>query len=962
MPKQAFFLEHLDPSSDDVALIEGARQLTYSALCSEGDSIAKSLGTERKLVFLEARNTIEAVTCYIGCLRGGHVVFLFNDTDQERLASLVEAYQPNVLVRHEATGPSNIQRLHDRSASMHADLAVLLSTSGSTGSPKLVKLTRQNLTANANAIVGYLGLDANARGMASLKFAYSYGMSIIHSHLACGGSLVLTEHSVTTSGFWDQFELQKATSFAGVPYTFEMLDRMEGWERSTSLKVVTQAGGRLQPDIVQRMAEKGQRNGWRFVPMYGQTEASPRMAYLPECYLGEYSDSIGIAIPGGSLSLVDDDDNPVTAPDTLGELVYAGPNVMMGYAQDRDGLSSDETPPFLKTGDIAVRLPNGLYKIVGRKARFIKPFGVRINLDEVQLQVRKRNPGAVCTGTDDCLIIALPGESEPDALLLPWATETYQLPSHKIRILPIEVLPLLPNEKVDYQSIIRLSAVEGPVATKGRIDEGATPGNDKAVQGWDSVAAIFASLGAGNAVSESSTFISLSGDSLSYVVTSLAIEEYLGYLPASWESKSVQELERLRFAECRAEASMPTHYLNVSRVLMLLLGVPFHAAMIFDLRADMIIAAPERSLTSTLFFTFIHSFRMFAYFFISGYFSILILRQTAVSKWMIQQAKRLGLPLLMGALILSPLEVLGVAISPVRLGPSDGTFWVQQMTSPGPQWLAQRWFLGTLLCLGLSMAGLVALYRSGRLKLVTQRVLGSIDKHPAMMWWGLVCLQVPLGLAGAVVAKALGHNAFLLSTFEYRTVLSYGPSFFVGALVCLRPKVLNWYLSPSRWDFILAVALSINFVLLNKSSTLSAKILEAMNWIPCGMLVTRAFIALMFRYFNKPFPLVARLTDASYIIYMWHIVFVLFFNDLWVFLKVPPLIAIALTTIGSFACSWLIYVCISRSSILSLLFNGGLLNGSVGNTFTKRSKPFWPWARGVAHAVQVAQSHIWKKV
>jgi len=95
---------------------------------------------------------------------------------------------------------------------------------------------------------------------------------------------------------------------------------------------------------------------------------------------------------------------------------------------------------------------------------------------------------------------------------------------------------------------------------------------------------------------------------------------------------------------------------------------------------------------------------------------------------------------------------------------------------------------------------------------------------------------------------------------------------------------------------------------------------------------------------------------------MWHIVFVLFFNDLWVFLKVPPLIAIALTTIGSFACSWLIYVCISRSSILSLLFNGGLLNGSVGNTFTKRSKPFWPWARSVAHAVQVAQSQIWKKV
>ena len=915
------FYNNLTRFADNVALIEGERRITYASLIRNADTIGAEIGPQGRLVFLEARNTIEAVTAYLGCLRAGHVVHLFGEGEEARVERLIDIYNPHAVIRHETPGPSVIGRRHDGTIPLHPDLAVLLSTSGSTGSPKFVKLSGRNIHANALAIAEYLGLDETERAITTLKFNYSYGLSIIHSHLACGASLVLTESSVTTPGFWPMFEAQGATSFAGVPYIFEMLDRTSDWAAQPNLRYVTQAGGRLAPEIVRRMAELGRNNGWRFFVMYGQTEAAPRMTYLPPENALDHPDCIGRAVPGGALSLIDEAGMVINAPDTAGELIYTGPNVMMGYAERPAALATDETPPSLKTGDIAVRLSNGLYRIVGRSSRFIKPFGIRLNLDELQAQVRERAAGAICTGTDERLVVAVPGGTGDQASLVSWLTDTYGLPAFLIEILSVAEIPLLPSGKPDYQNLIRQAAEKHPPAdiASGQSADGGR---------WDSISAIFITLTGAKAVTGDSTFIALAGDSLSYVVTSLAVEEYLGFLPNDWEMKTVDELEALRHADGEKDVAMPLHFLNTGRVLMLFLGIPFHAAMAFNAKSDMIISAPERSWIATVIFMALHAFRMFAYFFISGYFSMLILKRTTALNWFTQQAKRLGFPLVLGGILLVPLEVMAVAISPVRAGPPPWEFWVQQMTSTGPQWLVHRWFLATLLAVAACMAILVTLYRKGCFGALPERFLDMVDRHTAACWWGLVLGLAPLGLAATVAAKLAGNWAYLFNMFEYRTIVMYAPVFLVGALMFLRPKVFEWYLKPSLFTIVLTVVLTAAFVILDSSKTLPMMILEQLNILPVGMLATRVFLSAMHRWANNTHPVITRLLDASYVIYVWHIVFVLLFNDLWISLHVNPLVAITLTTAGSFGCCWLVYMIVSRSRLLSLIFNGGPMRGA----------------------------------
>ena len=213
---------------------------------------------------------------------------------------------------------------------LHPDLALLLSTSGSTGSPKLVRLSHDNLRCNAASIADYLGLTPDDRAITSLPMHYCYGLSVVHSHLLVGAGLVLTDLSVVDECFWRLAEDAGATSFAGVPYTFEQLERSGFTERALpSLRYVTQAGGRMAPERVGRWRDHGRRSGWDLVVMYGQTEATARMAWLPPDRADAHPEAVGIPIPGGSFRLepVDEVDEP-----GVGELVYAGPNVMQGYA------------------------------------------------------------------------------------------------------------------------------------------------------------------------------------------------------------------------------------------------------------------------------------------------------------------------------------------------------------------------------------------------------------------------------------------------------------------------------------------------------------------------------------------------------------------------------------------------------------------------------------------------------
>jgi long-chain acyl-CoA synthetase len=321
-----------------------------------------------------------------------------------------------------------------------------LNTSGSTGSPKLVRLSRENLQANAQSIAAYLNLSPGERPITSLPMSYSYGLSVMNSHLLAGGCLVLTDHGILRREFWGAVDRHSCTSLAGVPYTYQMLLKTGLLnQQGASLRTLTQAGGALAPDDIRRMHRLARERGFRFFVMYGQTEATARISYVPFDALASHIGSIGMAIPGGSLEI-----DSVT-----GELVYRGPNVMLGYAQCREDLAKgDEIRGILRTGDLARTDEDGFFYITGRRQRFLKLFGKRFNLDEVeQIVYQKFRVPVACFGQDDLLRLAIEGRHSPAAEISEMLRQTFNLPAQSIRVETVDQLPRTAHGKTDYQGL-----------------------------------------------------------------------------------------------------------------------------------------------------------------------------------------------------------------------------------------------------------------------------------------------------------------------------------------------------------------------------------------------------------------------------------------------------------------------------------------------------------------------------
>jgi len=375
-------------------------------------------------VFSLCTNTIGSLVGYTGFLYNKIVPLLLNNKmDHVLLESLIETYKPSYIwlpneereafvdfnAVYNCFGYSLIKTGFSHRYEMDKELALLLTTSGSTGSPKLVRQSYNNINSNTRSIAEYLELNETERPITTLPMNYTYGLSIINSHLYVGASLLLTDKAIVEKEFWSFFKEKQATSFGGVPYTYEMLDRLRFSRMDIpSLKTMTQAGGKLSVDLHKKFAEYAKSKGKRFVVMYGATEATARMSYLPYEKADVKYGSIGIAIPGGKLSIIDSDGNEILEPDVVGELVYEGANVTLGYAENGlDLAKGDERNGRLVTGDMAKRDKDGYFYIVGRKKRFLKVFGNRVNLDEIERMAREAFPGidCACSGKDDALYL-----------------------------------------------------------------------------------------------------------------------------------------------------------------------------------------------------------------------------------------------------------------------------------------------------------------------------------------------------------------------------------------------------------------------------------------------------------------------------------------------------------------------------------------------------------------------------
>lgn len=418
---------------DNIAAItDQGERITYSQLNMAGEELFLMI-RERCLVFLLSTNSIGSLIGYTAFLNHKIVPLLLDSRmDYELLLNLMETYRPKYLwipdllvqqfadCRHtcqkvcQKSGYTLISTGYEEGYPLYPELALLMTTSGSTGSPKLVRQSYDNIKANYHSIVQYLELDDMERPITTLPMNYTYGLSIINSHLAVGAALLMTELTLMDRAFWNFFQSEKATSFGGVPYTYEILNKLRFFHMELpSLRTMTQAGGRLSPELHRRFAEYAMDHGKHFIVMYGQTEATARMSYLPNDKSLEKCGSMGIAIPGGSFSLIDEDGSIINEPETVGELVYEGPNVTLGYAQcGRDLMKGDERSGRLVTGDMARRDSDGYYYIVGRKKRFLKLYGNRVNLDEAEalLKARYTESDCACTGNDDKMYLFITDE------------------------------------------------------------------------------------------------------------------------------------------------------------------------------------------------------------------------------------------------------------------------------------------------------------------------------------------------------------------------------------------------------------------------------------------------------------------------------------------------------------------------------------------------------------------------
>ncbi|MDQ1060678.1 acyl-coenzyme A synthetase/AMP-(fatty) acid ligase [Arthrobacter globiformis] len=519
------FAADLAGHGDRPAILTDNFTLTYRELADRVDALALRLGTQRRLVALAAANDVDSLVAYLAALVAGHPLILLPEDKPAALESLVAAYDPDVVLRS-ANGQTLLEeRRAGTRHELHPDLALLLSTSGSTGSPKLVRLSATNLQANAESIAEYLKIGPADRAATTLPMSYCYGLSVINSHLLRGAGLVLTDLSVVDPCFWELFRTSGATSFAAVPYTFELLERVgfAGMDLP-GLRYVTQAGGRLAPERVQGYAELGRRKGWELFVMYGQTEATARMAYLPPGLAAEHPGAIGIPVPGGAFRI-----EHVPGLEH-GELVYTGPNVMLGYAETPEDLGAGRTVHELRTGDLARKHPAGVYEVVGRRSRFVKIVGLRVDLGQVERILADLGVEAASAGTDQGLVVAVEG-SHDTQLLAKVLAQGIGLPRAALELHVVEHLPRLATGKVDYPAVLALSQT-------------AMPQPEPAGSGPDDVRRIFRETLERTDIGDGDTFVSLGGDSLSYVATSVRLEQLLGHLPPDWHVTPVRDLEQ----------------------------------------------------------------------------------------------------------------------------------------------------------------------------------------------------------------------------------------------------------------------------------------------------------------------------------------------------------------------------------------------------------------------------------
>jgi acyl-CoA synthetase (AMP-forming)/AMP-acid ligase II len=458
--------------------------LTREELRAASLDLAKKIASERKrLVFLFCGVNCETLIGLLAAAAAGHATALIDPSvPEDVLTGLIQAYQPELVLGARAMG-EKLRVVADvtgtsgsldcragviewiardsRTSFPPIDLALqlLLSTSGTTGSQKYVRLSRDAIVANARQIAEALAIDERSVGIAHLPLHYSYGLSVVTSHLTSGGRLCFINDSITSPSFWSKIENVGGSHFPGVPFHYVALGRLGAGLVPNSVKTFTQAGGALDLRVQTKIREWATQRGGQFFVMYGQTEASPRMATLQHADHARKAGSVGVALAGGQFSIVDNDGAPLPA-DAVGTVVYEGPNVMLGYATSRADLGNgDEMKGRLETGDLGRLDAEGFLYLTGRTKRFAKIAGYRLGLDEIESELFAVCPVA-CLDLGEKIAVAHEQDSETALKArVRELADGYKVPSSSFALRRIAQIPRASSGKIDYARLKDLVSV-----------------------------------------------------------------------------------------------------------------------------------------------------------------------------------------------------------------------------------------------------------------------------------------------------------------------------------------------------------------------------------------------------------------------------------------------------------------------------------------------------------------------
>lgn len=447
--------------------------LTYEDLENEYDNIKKVI-SKYSLILIISENSIGMVANYTSLIKNECIIqFVEANTEIFEIKKIIELYKPNYILCSKKWLNNNslknlkLKKIYSflennifktdfiNKKKINNHLSILLPTSGSLGSKKYAKISKKNIYENTKSIISYLNITKMDRSITSMPICYSYMLSVINTHLEVGGSIFVTDETLIQGSFWKIFKNHNINNFNGVPFHYEILIKL-GLKKKIfkNLKFFTQAGGKLDINKIKKILEFCRKEKKIFYIMYGQTEASPRMSYIKVNSHPNKLGSIGKPIPNGHFILIDNNGKKIKNENKIGELVYTGKNVFMGYAYDKNDLfKKDKKKKILKTGDLAYFDKEGFYFISGRKNRIIKIYGNRYGLDDIEEKFLQKKIEIACKNDEGNLAIFVKIKSDKNTILKN-IYKIIPLSKNNLKIKIIKEFPRHNNGKIDYKKLI----------------------------------------------------------------------------------------------------------------------------------------------------------------------------------------------------------------------------------------------------------------------------------------------------------------------------------------------------------------------------------------------------------------------------------------------------------------------------------------------------------------------------